>query len=62
MDEHDFAGSLILERLASLNLIDKFYEAVDSDDVNQVTSLLEEAGFDDDTIGIVLKKMDSFDT
>lgn len=58
MDDTDFEGTIILERLASLDLVDDFFEAVDSDDIREVISLLRQADIDDETIGIVLKKIE----
>jgi hypothetical protein len=57
MNESDFEGTLVLETLAALNLVDDFFEAIDSDDFNEVTSLLKRAKVDSETIAIVLKKM-----
>ncbi len=53
----EFEGSLVLEKLASLNLVDDFYEAVDSDNIDEIVSILESADIDDETIEIVLKKI-----
>lgn len=60
MTEEDFEGSLILEKLASLGLVDDFFEAVDSDDLSEVISLLEQAEIDEDSIRVVIKKLESF--
>lgn len=57
MDEEDFEGSQILERLASLNLVDEFFGAIDSDNFEEVESILEHAGIDEETIARVLKQM-----
>lgn len=57
MDEEDFEGSHILERLASLNLVDEFFHAIDSDNFKEVENMLEHAGIDDDSIAKVLKQM-----
>jgi hypothetical protein len=57
MDEEDFEGSHILERLASLNLVDEFFQAIDSDNFEEVENMLEHAGIDEDTIASVLKQM-----
>ncbi len=53
----DFEGSLVLEKLAALNLVDDFLEAVDSDDIHRVMSLLRQAEIDDEMISLVLKEM-----
>jgi len=57
MDESDFEGSLILEKLSTLGLYDEFFEAVDSDNLEEVTLILEDAGIDEETIDFVLKKI-----
>ena len=38
MDEQDFEGTLVLERLAAIGRVEEFFEAVDSDDVQRATS------------------------
>ena len=57
MDEFEFEGSLLLEKLAALNLVDDFYAAIDSDDLSEVVSLLRDAEVDEETIAIVIKKI-----
>ena len=57
MDEDDFERTLVLEKLAELNLIDAFYDAVDGDDFGRAKSLMIQAGINAETIQIVLKKM-----
>lgn len=57
MDEDDFEGSVVLERLASLNLVDEFFQAIDADNFDEVESMLEHAGIDDETIESILKQM-----
>jgi hypothetical protein len=32
MDEKDFEGTLVLERLAEIGRVDDFFDAIDSDD------------------------------
>ena len=62
MDEHDFEGTLVLEKLARIDKVDDFFEAVDSDDFKRAEELMKSAQVDDKTIAIVLKKMaDPFD-
>ncbi len=58
MDETDFEGSIILEKLASVNLLDDFFEAIDSDNMKQVVSLLREADVDDEMIDEVLNQIE----
>ncbi|MEE9913711.1 MAG: hypothetical protein K4571_18530 [Deltaproteobacteria bacterium] len=57
MEESDFEGTLVLEKLAEIDLIDAFYDAVDSDDFVRAKSLMKRARVDSATIAIVLKKM-----
>lgn len=57
MNETDFEGTLILEKLAEIDEVDAFYEAIDSDDFAKATSLMKKANIDSETIAIVLKKM-----
>jgi hypothetical protein len=61
MDESDFEGTLVLEKLAEIGKLDEFFEAVDSDDFARATSLLKRAKIDSETIAIVLKKMGDAD-
>lgn len=57
MDESDFEGTLILERLAEINKLDDFFEAIDSDNFNKAKSLMLRANIDSASIAMVLKKM-----
>ena len=57
MDESDFEGTLVLEKLAEFGKVDEFFEAIDSDDFARATSLMKRANVDSETIAIVLKKM-----
>ena len=57
MEESDFEGTLVLERLAEIGKVDDFFEAVDSDDFGKAKSLMKRAGLDAETIEIVLKMM-----
>lgn len=61
MDEEDFEGTLVLEKLAAAGLRDSFFDAIDSDDFQEATDLMERAGVDDETIQIVLCKMQDAD-
>ncbi len=53
MDEQDFEGTLVLEKLAEIGKLDTFFEVIDSDDFAMVKSLLRKAGVDQETIQIV---------
>lgn len=57
MNEADFEGSLILEKLADLGLVDDFYEAIDSDDLIKAMALKRKAQVDEETIKIAIQKM-----
>ena len=57
MDESDFEGTLVLEKLAAKGLVDAFYEAIDADDLGRATLLMKQAGIESKTIAIVLRKM-----
>ncbi len=57
MEESDFEGTLVLERLSSIGKVDEFFEAVDLDDFKWAAALMRAAGVDSESIAIVLKKM-----
>ena len=57
MDESDFEGTLVLEKLAEIDKLDAFFEAIDSDDFGKAQSLMRLAKIDSETIAMVLKKM-----
>lgn len=61
MEESDFEGTLVLEKLAEIGKIDAFFEALDSDDFDRVKSLMKKANVDSETIAMVLKKMNDAD-
>jgi hypothetical protein len=61
MDEMDFEGTLVLEKLAEIGKVDEFFEAIDSDDFDQATALMKRAQIDSGIIALVLKKMRAAD-
>jgi hypothetical protein len=61
MDDRDFEGTLVLERLAEIGGVEEFFDAIDSDDVERATSLMKKAKVDRATIAIVIEKMESGD-
>lgn len=61
MDENDFEGTLVLEKLAEIDLVDDFFDAIDSDDIERVISLLKEARVDSSTIEAVVQKIEDGD-
>ena len=40
MDESDFEGTLVLEQLAAIGKVDDFFDAVDADDTQRATALM----------------------
>lgn len=62
MNESDFEGTLVLEKLAEIDKVDDFFEAIDSDDFTKAASLMKRANVDSETIAIVLKKMGDADS
>jgi hypothetical protein len=61
MEESDFEGTLVLEKLAEIGKVEDFFAAIDSDDFGQAKSLMKRAGVDVQTIATVLKKMTDAD-
>lgn len=57
MNESDFEGTLILEKLAEIGKVENFFDAIDSDDFEEAKKLMNKAGIDQRTIKIVLNKM-----
>ena len=61
MDESDFEGTLVLERLAEIDKVEDFLDAVDSDDFERAKSLMKKARIEPATIAIVIQKMKDAD-
>ncbi len=61
MDETELEGSLVLEQLAAIGVVDEFYEAVDADDVQRAVALMRRANVDAETIAAVVKKIEAAD-
>jgi hypothetical protein len=61
MDETDFEGTLVLERLAEIDKVEDFFDAVDSDDVPRAVGLMKAANVDSATIATVVRKMEAGD-
>jgi hypothetical protein len=57
MDENNFEGTLVLEKLAEVGKVEDFFDAIDSDDFDQAKLLMKAAGIDSESIKIVLRKM-----
>lgn len=58
MNENDFEGTLVLEKLAEIGKLEDFFEAIDSDDFEKAKSLMKKTNLDSKTIAMVLKKME----
>lgn len=61
MDERDFEGTLVLERLAEIGRVEEFFDAIDADDVQRAASLMKRARIDAPTIAMVVRKMEDSD-
>jgi hypothetical protein len=61
MNEEDFEGTLVLEKLAEIGQVEAFFDAIDSDDFEKAGQLMRKAGLSAPTIQIVLKKMAAAD-
>jgi hypothetical protein len=61
MDEKDFEGTLVLEKLAAIGGVEDFLDAVDSDDVRRAVRLMKRAEIDGSTIARVVRKMRNAD-
>lgn len=61
MDETEFEGTLVLEQLAELGVLDEFFDAVDADDVPRAVALMRRARIDAETIAMVVQKMEAAD-
>lgn len=57
MEEEDFEGTLVLEKLAEIGKVEAFFAAIDADDFGQAKALMKRANVDFATIEVVLKKM-----
>ncbi len=61
MNEDDFEGTLVLEKMAEIDKVDEFFEAIDSDDFKGAASLMKMAKLDAETIEFVIAKMRAAD-
>jgi hypothetical protein len=61
MDDTDFEGTLVLERLASIGKVEDFFDAIDADDTERAAALMRKADVDAATIATVIKKMEESD-
>jgi hypothetical protein len=58
MDEIDFEGSRVLEKLVEINKVDAFLEAIDADNFGRVRALMKQAGVDPATIATIMKAIE----
>jgi hypothetical protein len=61
MEESDFEGTLVLEKLAEIGKVEDFFDAIDSDDFARARSLMQRANLSPRDIAIVLQKMEDAD-
>ncbi len=61
VNSDDFEGTLVLEKLAAIDKVDDFFEAIDSDDFQAAISLMKMAKIDQETIATVIQKMQDAD-
>ncbi|HYX34930.1 MAG TPA: hypothetical protein VE954_17675 [Oligoflexus sp.] len=61
MEESYFEGTLVLEKLAEIDKVDEFFEAIDADDFGLAEQLMKAARVDSITIARVLQKMSEAD-
>ncbi len=61
MDNEDFEGTLVLEKLAEIGKLEEFYAAIDADDFRKAQKLMKRARIASETIALVLKKMSEGD-
>jgi len=61
MDEKEFEGTLVLEKLAEIQMVDDFFEAIDADDVPRAVALMRRAQVDAETIAVVVQKIEAAD-
>ncbi len=61
MDDTDFEGTLVLEKLAEVDAVEEFFDGIDADDVERAKVLMKKAGVDAATIATVVKKIEEGD-
>jgi hypothetical protein len=57
MNVHALDGTEVLEKLAEIDVVDEFFEAIDADDQVRAASLMRRAGVAPAAIADVLRKM-----
>jgi hypothetical protein len=61
MDDTDFEGTLVLEQLAAVGMVEDFFDAIDSDDVQRAITLMKRAKVDASTIATVIRMIEESD-
>ena len=61
MDEEDFEGTLILEKLAEIKKVEEFFDAIDAEDIKKVRKLMKLVRIDENNINLVLEKIQNGD-
>jgi hypothetical protein len=61
VDDTDFEGTLVLEKLAAIGKVEDFFDAIDADDVERATALMKRAKLDTATIAVVVRKLEEGD-
>ena len=61
MDDTNFEGTLVLEQLAAIGVVEEFFDAIDSDDVQRATTLMKKANVEPSMIATVIGKMEEGD-
>ena len=61
MDDTDFEGTLVLEQLAAVGMVEDFLDAIDSDDVQRAIALMKRAKVDASTMATVIRMIEESD-
>ncbi len=57
MNKNEYDGTIVLERLSEIEMLDEFYEAIDRDDFSKAKKIMKQAGLKFETIEMVLNEM-----
>ncbi len=57
MHTDEFEGTEVLEKLATIDAVDAFFEAIDADDHRAAVRLMKRAGVEADAIAVVVQKL-----
>jgi hypothetical protein len=61
VDDTDFEGTHVLEKVAAIGVVEEFFDAIDADDVERATALMKRAKLDAATIAVVVRKLEDGD-